>query len=156
MVAISQLVQVIQTNSRMEIKELTNQERRTLFIYKSNDLKKEGLTFSQLSGIIGMKYKRMKNIRSEKPPHVFPSSIELDLLLELHRKKFPEVDEQQKTGDELQAIKERINDLEIRLKVQEAFNDSKRQGLIERLIQLGEKNIISSEELKEIRKLLEN
>lgn len=143
-------------NFEMEIKELTNLERRTLFISKSNDLKKEGLSFSQLSEIIGMKYKRMKNIRSEKPPHVFPSAIELDLLLKFHEKRFPKVDESPVQGDELQEIKDRLNDLETRLKVQEAFNDSKRQGLIERLIKLGEKNIISGDELKEIRKLLEN
>ena len=152
---LNQLGQVLE-KSNMEIKELTNLERRKLFISKSNDLKKEGLSFSQLSEIIGMKYKRMKNIRSEKPPHVFPSAIELDLLLKLHEKRFPKVDESPVKGDELQGIKDKIQDLETRLKAQEAFNEAKRQGLIERLIQLGEKNIISSDEVKELRKLLGN
>ena len=149
-------LRVPQKNFEMEIKELTNLERRTLFISKSNDLKKEGLSFSQLSEIMGMKYKRMKNIRSEKPPHVFPSAIELDLLLKLHEKRFPKVDESPAKGDELQEIKDKIQDLETRLKAQEAFNEAKRLGLIERLIKLGEKNIISEEEVKEIRKLLGN
>lgn len=141
--------------SRMEIKAMTNNERRTLFIEKTQALKDEGLTYKQIAPLIDMNYKRMKNIRSTKPPHVFPSVIELESLMELYKQRFPETDKPSSTDRNREEIEMRLDELEARIKAQEAFNQAKRMSLIERLINLAEQKMISREELDELKKLID-
>lgn len=133
----------------MDIKELTNEERRTLFIKKSSELKREGLKYVQLANAIGMNEKRMRNIRSTKPPHVFPTRIELDALGKLHERRFAPKKEKNET------IQEQLKDLQERMLTQEAFNESKKLQILEKMLELAEKQFLSPEELKELRRLLQ-
>ena len=145
----------VQQLSYMRIKELTNNERRKVFIEKSNALKLEGLTFKQISGLTGMNYKRMKNIRSEKPPHVYPSILEMDAIIELHERRFPAIEEPEgETPKNFNQIREKLNELEIRIAQQESFNDSQRLSLIERLTELGSENASLQQEIEGLKKQL--
>lgn len=131
----------------MDIKELTNEERRALFIEKSYQLKKEGLKYTQLAEAIGMNEKRMRNIRSTQPPHVFPTKIELDALEHVHKRRFAPKEEHEGT------VKAQLRNLEERMKVQEAFNESKKIQILEKMLGLAEKGLLGEEEMKELRKL---
>lgn len=133
----------------MDIKELTNEERRSLFIQKSGELKKEGLKYVQLAKAIGINEKRMRNIRSTKPPHVFPTKIELDNLQKVYERRFAPKEKENET------IQDQLRDLQERMIVQEEFNRSKKLAILEKMIALAEKGLLSKSEMEELSKLLQ-
>lgn len=132
----------------MDIKELTNEERRKLFIQKSGELKKEGLKYVQLANAIGINEKRMRNIRSTKPPHVFPTKIELDNLQKVYERRFAPKEKENKT------IQDQLRDLQERMRVQESFNASTKVRILEKMLDLADRGLLSKSEMEELSKLL--
>lgn len=132
----------------MDIKELTNEERRNLFIQKSGELKKEGLKYVQLANAIGINEKRMRNIRSTKPPHVFPTKIELDNLQKVYERRFAPKEKENET------IQDQLRDLQERMRVQESFNASTKIRILEKMLDLADRGLLSKSEMEELSKLL--
>lgn len=132
----------------MDIKELTNEERRNLFIKKSGELKKEGLKYVQLANAIGINEKRMRNIRSTKPPHVFPTKIELDNLQKVYERRFKPKEKENET------IQDQLRDLQERMRVQESFNASTKIRILEKMLDLADRGLLSKSEMEELSKLL--
>ncbi|NRB52148.1 MAG: hypothetical protein HRU41_31030 [Saprospiraceae bacterium] len=109
-----------------EIEDMSNPELRDHFIKKTNELKKGfGLTFTKIAEILQRKHeplglKRMKNIRSTKPPHVYPTVFEINLLLQEFADRFQTLNA--KSG--LQAEQERnVTTLEKRIEELEDWKE---------------------------------
>lgn len=132
----------------MDIKELTNEERRNIFIQKSGELKKEGLKYVQLANAIGINEKRMRNIRSTRPPHVFPTKIELDNLQKVYDRRFAPKEKGNET------IQGQLRDLQERMRVQESFNTSTKIRILEKMLDLADRGLLSKSEMEELSKLL--
>lgn len=132
----------------MDIKELTNEERRNLFIQKSGELKKEGLKYVQLTNAIGINEKRMRNIRSTKPPHVFPTKIELDSLQKVYERRFAPKEKEDET------IQDQLKDLQERMRVQESFNTSTKIRILEKMLDLADRGLLSKSEMEELSRIL--
>lgn len=140
------------TNQTMEIKFLSSTEKQELFIKLSKELKELRIKYIQMSELIGIEYSRFKTLRSRGKPILYPNNEELQALIQLHEKKFkpaaiepePEID-----------VKGEIKSLKERIKAQEAFNESTKIRLIEKLEILATRNIDLEVELRECKKMLE-
>lgn len=145
------VTQITNLKMEMNLKMLTKHEKKALFDEKTMELKRIGLTFKQQSELTGIDYKRFKTIRSDAPPNLYPRIYEIEAVLKLHSSKF---EKSEPDPQEAKPIANKIQELEERLRKQEAFNDSTKVNLVQRLTELEERNSTLKDEIKRLKKLL--